>query len=156
MIATNSITNEERAAFLRKLDASDLMVTDWEADFIGSFLQASHWWNWFTPGRVKSTDRMWMKYGPDLEMPYPLKGFELQQAKVKIAEADENGCNFIIYDGPRGHECNEPATKVRRNGFRYCAGHAEEVERSVKRRGGKLILEPFAGKLPVAITNAQR
>ena len=55
MIATNSITNEERAAFLRSLDKSALAMTDWEAKFIGSFLQANRWWDWFTPGRVKST-----------------------------------------------------------------------------------------------------
>lgn len=56
-----------RGEFLRALDESDYTVTDWEAQFIESFLNftstrpgdAARWW---TPGRRTSCDRMMSHY----------------------------------------------------------------------------------------------
>lgn len=138
MIPNNSISNEERANFLRALDASDLVVSDWEAKFIESFLNAYRWWNWFTEGRQVATDKMWMKYGAMLALPYPKTEGSGKSMGQKIPEADENGCQFLVGNKP----CNAPAVKQRRNGFRYCHEHAEQVQRDLKRRGKTMELIP--------------
>ena len=39
----------DRATFLEALDASDLLLTDWETEFVGSYMQArseGRWQNW--------------------------------------------------------------------------------------------------------------
>ncbi|HEX3889444.1 MAG TPA: hypothetical protein VHX90_01220 [Verrucomicrobiae bacterium] len=141
MITANSITNEERAEFLRKLDKSELIVTDWEADFIASFLRAYRWWNWFTPGRVGSCDKMIVKYGREPEIAF---NFPMQETKtVKIPEADPNGCEFLTYETFYPKPCNAPATKMRKNGFRYCTPHGDEVQLHAKRRGMAVTLFAF-------------
>lgn len=147
MITPNSITNEERAGFLRKLDQSDLVVTDWEAEFIASFLNSYRWYMWFTPGRIAACDKMILKYGHEPEI-----GFDFTPTRpVEFPAVHPNGCQFLVNaadNDRRQKPCNEPATKMRRNGFRYCDVHAEQVQRDLKRIGK--IIELFPARLPHA------
>jgi hypothetical protein len=139
MIPASSITDDERGKFLRKLDASDLTVTDWEARFIGSFLAAYRNWQFWTDGRRSSADKMRMKYGsmPEIDMPFPLPPTQRQP----LPEAEAGGCQFLIFgEDRRQRPCNEPAAWRRQNGFRYCEMHAEAVLRDLKRHGAAMNL----------------
>ena len=142
MIPTDSISNERRAEFLRALDKSDLVVTDWEAEFIGSFLNAHRWYMWFSDGRRASTDKMWMKYGAELKMPFHVAARE-DSRPTRIEDAKAGCCQFLVYDDGTARCCNDPATQQRRNGFRYCTTHADQVQRDCKRRGKIIELFPF-------------
>jgi hypothetical protein len=51
-----------RGNFLRQLDRADIEVTDFEADFIESFLSNKSL-NWWTPGRRATCDKMRHTYG---------------------------------------------------------------------------------------------
>jgi hypothetical protein len=85
-----------------------------------------------------------MKYGGDLKMSFPVQ----QTAQRVIPTGDADCCQFVLLDMNRvQHACNAPATKMRRNGFRYCDAHAEQVQRDCKRRGKIIELIPFKGKL---------
>lgn len=55
-------------AFLKKLDASDLIVSEWEASFIESALQreAKYTTVTFSPAQRESIVKMRRKYEPDL------------------------------------------------------------------------------------------
>jgi len=55
------MSDDERADFLKRLDRSDVSVSDWEAQFIGSNLQREH----FSPKQRESIDKMIEKY-PDI------------------------------------------------------------------------------------------
>jgi hypothetical protein len=138
----DSITDQERCGFLRKLDGSELLVSDWESRFIESFLQSSHDAIWFTPGRRVSADKMRMKYGsePEIKMPF----FSERVAAPVIPDADPTGCQFLERDEYRRQRpCNAPAAWQRLNGFRYCESHAEAVKSDLKRRGKVLHLVAF-------------
>ena len=131
MIPTSAITDAERAAFLRKLDNSDLNVSDWESSFLGSFMgAASFFW---TDARRVAVDKMRMKYGsePEIKMPFPLA----ETSSVKLADADPTGCEFMVRLDGRQQRCNDPAEFRRQNGFRYCSAHADAVQRDLKRQG---------------------
>lgn len=142
LIPTNSITDQERSDFLRKLDGSELLVSDWEAQFIESFLRESNPAHWFTPGRRVSADKMRMKYGnePEIKMPF----FSERVAAPVFEDADPIGCQFMVRDEDRRQRpCNDVATWQRLNGFRYCESHAEAVKSDLKRRGKMLHLVAF-------------
>jgi len=142
MIPSNSITDKDRCVFLRKLDGSELLVSDWESSFIESFLQASEDAAWFTPGRRVSADKMRMKYGrePEIKMPF----FSDRVAAPFVPDADPAGCQFSVYgEDRRQRPCNAPAAWQRLNGFRYCESHAEAVRSDLKRHGKMLHLVPF-------------
>ena len=142
MIPTNSITDQERCGFLHKLDSSELLVSDWEARFIGSFFESEQDAIWFTPGRRASADKMRMKYGgePEIKMPF----FSERAAAPVITDADPTGCQFTVRDEDRRQRlCNDPAVWQRLNGFRYCESHAEAVKSDLKRRGKVLHLVAF-------------
>ena len=142
MIPTNSITDAERCNFLRKLDGSELLVSDWEAQFIESFLRASQPTQWFTPGRRVSADKMRMKYGgePEIKMPF----FSDRVAAPVLPDADPTGCQFMVRDEERRQRpCNDTAAWQRLNGFRYCESCAEAVKSDLKRRGNVLHLVAF-------------
>jgi len=141
MTAANSITNEQRAEFLRKLDGSDLVVTDWEAQFIASFLGAYRWWNWFTAGRQASVDQMWMKYGAMLALPYPVA--RPTGKNLPIEDAAPDACQYRVMEDGRQRVCNEPAELMRANRFRYCRAHGDQVRADLKRRGKTIHLIPF-------------
>ncbi len=52
-------TDMERRQFLDALDNSDVIITDWETDFLEFNAGRIH----FTPGRREVIDRLRMKYG---------------------------------------------------------------------------------------------
>jgi hypothetical protein len=145
MIPAKSITDQQRHEFLFKLGKSDLLLTEWEDRFVKSFFAGPGTTRWFTDGRRQSTDKMWMKYGAELKMPFPVAA-RADARPTKIPDADPNGCQFLIYDGGRPNPCNEPATKMRRNGFGYCDSHAEQVRRDCQRRGKTIELFDFQPK----------
>jgi len=137
-----TITDQERCVFLRKLDGSELLVSDWESRFIESFLRAANPTLWFTPGRRVSADKMRMKYGrePEIKMPF----FSDPVAAPFVPEADPTGCQFMVRDEDRRQRpCNAPAAWQRLNGFPYCESHAEAVRSDLKRRGKVLHLVSF-------------
>jgi hypothetical protein len=135
----NNITDRERGIFLRKIAKTELMLSEWEQNFVSSYL-ASTGSNWFTPGRREAVDRMRRKFGhePEIGMPYPL-----EVEPTKPAPADPTGCEYLVRgDGLEWH-CNEPAALARASGFRYCQNHADEVRKNLKRRGQVMHLTPF-------------
>lgn len=140
MILNPSITDADRAAFLRQLGGSDLNVSDWEGDFLFNFMGAGAKFFW-TDARRLSVDKMRMKYGgePEIKMPYPLE----VSAPVKHAEADAGCCQFLVRLDGRQQPCNDPAAWQRQNGFRYCEMHADGVRRDLKRQGKTIHLIPF-------------
>jgi hypothetical protein len=139
MNLTHSTTDLERRDFLKKLDASELLVTEWEARFIASFFQ-SGCLNWFTPGRRSVADKLRLKYGgePEIKMPFALKN-----PAANLPAADPAGCQFLLRGDGSQKPCNEPANRQTRQGFRYCDTHAEQVQADLRRRGAAVGLLPF-------------
>lgn len=139
MTSASHITDLQRLEFLQKLLASDLLLTDWEQQFTGSFRSSSRPSLWFTEGRRTSTDKMWMKYGGELNHPFPTDAIA-----TKIAPADEDCCQcYVRLDGRQQH-CNAPAFWQAANGWLYCNEHAEAAQRDFKRMGKALHLSKFA------------
>lgn len=146
MIPTKAITDRERCEFLRKLDqhragSQGLLLTSWESDFINNFLHDGRT-VWFTDGRRASADKMRMKYGEEIGMPMPA---ERPQDNRTTGPQDPNGCQFLVRDeSGRQSPCNQPAVKQRPNGFRYCQGHAEQVQEDCQRRKIRLALRDLS------------
>lgn len=148
MILNRSITDNDRAEFLRRLDdlragAHGVLLTNWESSFLLGFMRHGTT-SWFTSGRRESADKMRMKYGREREINMPMPSDDAT-LPTKLPEAVANGCQFLVYESGRPHCCNEPATMQRQNGFRYCASHAEQVQRDCKRRGKTIQLVPIKG-----------
>ena len=74
MIPNSSITDQQRADFLTRLNKSQLVTSAWEEEFLVNFASAGGAVKWFTDGRRVATDKMQMKYGhePEIKMPWPL------------------------------------------------------------------------------------
>lgn len=133
-----SITAEHLTEFLRKLQASDVLPSDWERRFLESFGHGNHT-GWFTEGRRKSTEAMWRKYGAMINHPFP--GDCVTATNLPKANAD--GCEYIVkLDGVQ-QCCNEPAAWENRRRFRYCEMHREVVLKELRRRGGVMELRKF-------------
>ena len=146
MIDTSHITNLQRLNFMIRLATKifiddELMVEDWDRRFIASFRASSRPSQWFIGGRLAATDKLWVKYGSLIKMPFP--GVLVTQ-RPPIPAAEDGGCEFLVFgEDRRQRPCNEPAAWRLRNGFRYCEEHAQNVNRDLKRRGKSLILLPF-------------
>jgi hypothetical protein len=158
MILNPKITDLQRCEFFQKLKASDLLLSEWEQNFMSSHFHSGGI-SWFTDGRRESTDKMWMRYGGEVRLPFPED--LVPDARPQIADADPAGCEFLMrLDGAAVQSrCNAPAELMRANGFRYCGPHADQVQRDLKRMGKKIHLMPFAphpGPLPIAPRNAER
>jgi hypothetical protein len=129
------ITDAQYVEFLWKL-ANDqarpnglLGVTDWEQEFLRSFVRSSRPSLWITTGRRPVVDRMWRRLGPDLGWPHPLDTVTTRPA---IPKADPTGCEYLVRgDDGRQRRCNEPAVVVDRNPprLRYCELHKAHVEK---------------------------
>ena len=139
------ITNQQFIHFLEKLHASTraengVLLTEWENKFLASWLNRCRQSpGWFTTGRREAVNKMWMNYGGEINWPHPMDNV----TAVKIPDADADGCEFYVkLDGVQQH-CNAPAAFVNRNKFRYCAEHAEQVQKDLTRRGGHMELRPF-------------
>ena len=147
------ITDHQRYEFMQALSRevhkpNGLILGEWELNFLASWRQSSNQTIWFIGERPKFVDRMWMKYGSELEMTFPLLNHQNARA-AKIPDADPNGCEFLVMSDDGGRvqtPCNVPAVKMRRGGFRYCESHADEVVRHAKRRGMNVTLFPFQPK----------
>ena len=136
------ITDLQYLEFLRKLIAdqrgkNSLNLSEWKTFFLGSFSATSRQTLWLTEGRRKSTDRMWRKYGRDLNCPHPL---DIGDERPKLAEADADGCQYLVRDEGRQQPCNAPATCREPGKLRYCAMHGEAVEKAMQRAGRKIAL----------------
>ena len=143
MIPNPSITDPQRIHFLEKLHAATraknaLLLTEWENQFLGSWLNRCRQSpGWFTEGRRAATDRMWMRYGPEINWPHPA---DLVTERPRLADADPAGCEYLVkLDGVQ-QRCIEPATCQEPGRLRYCQMHAEVVVKAMKFAGKTLRL----------------
>jgi hypothetical protein len=117
-----------------------VLLTEWEKSFLGSYVGLPTGAFHFTPARRQAVDRMWRKYGPDLELPHPL---DRVSERPKIAEADPTGCQFLMREDGRQRRCNDPAEFVEPGRLRYCRQHGEQATADCKRAGITLRLIKF-------------
>lgn len=141
----------ERIEFLEKLDASEIMLSDWETEFIESYMQArseGREQRWFTEGRRRSTDKMRDYYAEEL---WEKNGSRWQRHgptssphQVEIPEANTDGCMYLVR-GENGLQtpCNEPATCQTRAGFRYCETHRQIAAEACKHKKTSLVTIPI-------------
>lgn len=145
MIPASNITDFERDNFMRKLSAeifgaSGLLVEDWEKRFVSGWRASARPSLWFIGGRKEHTDKLWRKYGLEIKFPYPVAPSR-ESAPV---QADPDCCMFLVKAEDRWQRpCNEPATKVGKNGFLYCDEHGEQAQKAMKRRGGHMELRTY-------------
>jgi hypothetical protein len=139
------ITDQQRIEFLQKLGAevrgkNGIMLTEWESQFLGSFLQCHPPAVWFTIGRRPSVDKLWMRYGAEINWPHPK---DRVAERPKIPQADATGCEYLVREDGRQRRCNDPAEFQEPGRLRYCRMHAEAVERDLKRAGKNISLIKF-------------
>ena len=142
------ITNQQLCGFMNALAANvrgknGLILSDWENDFLTSYLILACP-QWFTPGRRASAEKLWMRYGGEINQPHPLDA--AGPVNRTSDEASPDGCEFWMKDEGRQRRCNEPAELVGRRGLRYCRMHADEVIKNMRREGRSIELRPFKGK----------
>ena len=134
-----------------------VLLTDWESQFLASFLHSSRPSLWFTSGRRGPTDLMWKRYGGEINHPHPSESLDptasgRPDANGLAAQAAPDGCEFWIKaDGLSGslqRRCNETAELVGRRGLRYCRMHADEVVKNMRRAGMSVELRPFKTSTP--------
>lgn len=122
-----------------------LILTDWESGFLATYVglptQAFH----FTEGRRRAVDRMWRRYGAEINFPHPL---DCVSQRSIIPQSGPDGCEYLVRDEGRQRRCNSPATCQEPGKLRYCAMHGEAVERDMKRAGKKIALIKFPCKFP--------
>lgn len=147
MSATPTITDALRAEFLQKLaedarGSNGIALTEWEGEFLASWVRTPPRCMWFTEGRRKAVDRMWAKLGPELNHPHPA---DRVSEGVRMDDADPNGCEYLVRDEGRQRRCNEPAVLMGRRGLRYCQTHADEVVKAMRRAGKSIELHAWKG-----------
>jgi hypothetical protein len=136
------ISNSQALDFMNRLvvdqgGKNGLCLSEWETQFLSSFSQAYRGWAWFTEGRVKSVDRMWRKYGAELNFPHPL---DTVAERPRLADAEPDCCQYIIRESGQQQRCNEPATCREPGRLRYCDVHGQAVQEDCKRAGIKIAL----------------
>ena len=131
----------ERGKFLEKLDASELLLSEWEQSFVASYIGAGNRSSWFTPGRRDAADRMRMKFGHEPEIKMPLFA---NARPAPTPEAVPGGCEFLKREDGRQQPCNAPAVWRRQSGFRYCEECADSVRENLRRQGRKINLVRIA------------
>ena len=139
------ISNPQALEFMNRLVAdqrgkNSLNLTEWEERFLSGFSQAYRGWAWFTEGRIKSVDRIWRRYGPEMNFPHPL---DTVHERPKMAPADSGGCEYLVRDEGRQRRCNDPATCREPGRLRYCEVHGRAVEQECKRSGIKIALVKY-------------
>ena len=145
MSPTTTITDLQRAKFMELLlaaarDEYGLLLTPWEQDFVASYTHTQQYWRWFTPGRRAATDNLWRKYGAELKHPFPT---DLVNERPKMADADPEGCQYVVKDEGRQRRCNDPAEFQEPGRLRYCRAHGEAVEKDCKRANISIRLIKF-------------
>ena len=129
------ITDHQRFEFMMMLaenvrGKNGLVLPDWENRFLASFLQSSRPSLWFTEGRRTATDRIWMRFGPEINHPHPT---DRVSERPRMADADPSGCEYLVRLDGRQQRCNEPAEYQELGRLRYCRMHAEAVVKDMKR-----------------------
>lgn len=117
-----------------------VLLSEWEQLFLGNYIGLPTGAFHFTPARRQAVDRMWRKYGADLELPHPL---DLVSERPKMAEADPTGCQYLVREDGRQRRCNEPAEFIEFGRLRYCQPHAEAATKECERAGITLRLIKF-------------
>lgn len=117
-----------------------VLLSEWEQQFLGSYIGLPTGVFYFTPGRRQAVDRMWRKYGADLQLPHPE---DLVNERPKLAPADPTGCEFLVKEDGRHRRCNEAAEFIEPGHLRYCRAHGEQAVTAVKRLGKTLRLIKF-------------
>lgn len=155
------ITDPQYVEFLEVLasdqrSANPSILTEWEHSFIGTYMGVGRHF-FFTDARRSSIDKMWRRYGPDLNFPHPL---DAVNERPKIAEADPDGCQYLVAaeDGARGcrqQRCNETATCREPGRLRYCQAHGEAVQQAMKRAGRSVALIPFVPNEEAGMKNEE-
>lgn len=115
--------DQMRGEFLRRLDESDLDVTGFDADFIGSYLKFAEKF-WWSAARRKAVDRMMERYLHLL----PAKGNAAPQpARPALPDTTAGKCDYLIRPEGGGPQirCGQPAVKRTRLGAEYCAEHRD-------------------------------
>jgi hypothetical protein len=154
MIYTSHITDPQRMNFMQKLSAEVfgcsgvsasaanlLILEDWEKGFLSSWRASSRPSLWFIGGRKEATDKLWRKYGLEINYPFPVA----HDVRSAVPAADPNGCEFLVKNeaGQINQPCNEPATLVNSHGFRYCDEHGQQARNAIKHRGVRMELRTY-------------
>ena len=144
------ITDPQRLEFMLKLAADvrrphGVLLSEWEAEFMASFIRFPQLGFFIrngqpSVGRQQTVDRMWMRYGGEIDWPHPMDSVG---ERATIPEADPDGCQYIVREDGRQARCNAPATCREPGRLRYCATHGEAVQRDCKRAGIKFCLINF-------------
>ena len=139
------ITDLQLCDFLKKLavDAAlknGVLLPEWESHFLASFMESGARMNWFTDGRRMATDRMWRRFGPEINWPHPS---DTVTERPSMADADPTGCEYLVKEDGRQRRCNEPATCQEPGRLRYCSMHGEAAVAAMKRMGKTLRLVNF-------------
>ena len=127
------ITDQQFVEFLNLLAAdvrgkNGIILTAWESDFVNTFCHLPNGAFHFTDPRRQAVDRMWRRYGAELNHPHPLDRVAERPA---IPAADAGGCEYLVKgDDGRQHRCNEPATCREPGRLRYCEMHGAAVKRA--------------------------
>ncbi len=117
-----------------------LILTEWESQFLGTYLGLPTGAFYFTEGRRAAMDRMWRRYGPELNHPHPL---DRVTERPTLAPADAEGCEYLVREDGRQQRCNVPAEFQEPGRLRYCRMHGEAVVRDMKRAGKTVRLIKF-------------
>lgn len=131
------ITVTQYRQFLDKLaadqkSANALLLTEWEQCFLNSYLNSNNKGFWFTEARRKSTDRIWLRYGPQIDFPHPT---DLVVERPQIPPADPTGCEYLVRVDTVQRRCNQPAEFQMPGRLRYCNTHAAAVEKAFAHTG---------------------
>ena len=140
------ITDPMFIHFLERLHTSTrakngVLLTEWESAFLASWVnRCKQSPGWFTTGRRVALNKMWMRYGPEINWPHPM---DRVSEAAPIAEASADGCEYLVREDGRQRRCNEPATCREPGKLRYCATHGQAVQQDCKRAGIKFCLVKF-------------
>ena len=139
------ITNLQLSEFLKKLAAdvagkNGVLLPDWESGFLASFMEAGARVTWFTEGRRQATERMWQRFGPEINHPHPS---DTVTERPRMDDADPTGCEYLVKDEGRQRRCNEPAICQEFGRLRYCQMHGDAAVLAMKRSGKTLRLIRF-------------
>ena len=146
MTTPTLINDQQFTEFLQKLAAdvrskNGVLLTAWESDFLGTFLGLPTGAFHFTDARRAAVDRMWRRYGGEINFPHPL---DVVHERPAIPPADPSGCQYLVRDEERRQRrCNEPATCQEPGRLRYCELHGEAAVQAMKRAGQTLRLVKF-------------
>lgn len=114
--------DNRRGEFLRALDCGQTNVSDFEMNFIESFLgdratkDRALDFQWFTPRRRDVVDGMIKRYG--------FRSLRAPSSALRIPQAAPGHCGYLVREDGRANVlCNQPAVMKCNNGLELCAQH---------------------------------